>query len=101
LAIGERHQEIGELGVAVLLHEFRDIVTPAAAARLADDPERRRSNVGQGECAVAGHMWRPDEMPLLDLALRLGGNAADLFSKQPNPPKWAKTLITGYLLDRG
>jgi hypothetical protein len=39
-------------------------------------------------------------MPLLDLALRVGGNAADLFSKQPNPPKWAKTLITRYSLDR-
>ena len=55
MAIGERHKEIGELGVAVLLHEFRDIVTPAAAARLANDGERRRTNVGQSERAVARH----------------------------------------------
>jgi hypothetical protein len=32
--------------------------------------------------------------------LLLRGNAADLFSKQPNPPKWAETLITRYSLDR-
>jgi hypothetical protein len=39
---------IAELGVTVLLHELRDAVAPAPAARLAGDRERRLANVRQG-----------------------------------------------------
>ena len=36
-AVGERLEQIGQLGVAVLFHEPRHVVGPAPAARLADD----------------------------------------------------------------
>src|SRR5271166_1055743 len=52
-AVGERLQQIGQLGVAVPFHEARHIIGLATAARLADDRQRRVSHVGQGERAVA------------------------------------------------
>jgi hypothetical protein len=45
-------KQIGELGVAVLLHELRHAVAPAPAARLANDRERRPADVGQGRGAL-------------------------------------------------
>ena len=48
-AIGERLQQIGQLGVAVLFHEARHIVGPAAAAQLAEDRKRGVTKVGPDE----------------------------------------------------
>ena len=53
--VGERLEEIGELGVAMLLNELRHAVPPTTAARLANDSERRPADVGQGERAVSRH----------------------------------------------
>jgi hypothetical protein len=36
-AVGERLQQIGQLGVAVPIHEARHVVDPATAAGVADD----------------------------------------------------------------
>ena len=54
-AIGERLKQISQLGVAMLFHEPRHIVSPATAARLADDRQRGVAKVGQDERAVSGH----------------------------------------------
>ena len=43
-AIGERLKQIGQLGVAVLLHEPRHIAGPTSAARLANYRQRRTAN---------------------------------------------------------
>jgi hypothetical protein len=53
--------QIGQLGVAVPFRKARDIVGSATAARLADDRQRRVTNVGQGERAVARYGSRPHE----------------------------------------
>jgi hypothetical protein len=55
-AVGERLQQIGQLGIPVLFHEARHLVGPAAAARLANDRQRRLSHVGQSERTVARHL---------------------------------------------
>jgi hypothetical protein len=54
-AIGERLKQIGQLGVAMLLHERRHAVGAAPAARLADDRQRAVTKVGQDDRAVARH----------------------------------------------
>ena len=54
-AVGEEAKEIGQLRVAVGLHEPRDAVAPAPAARLANDGQRRGADVGQDDRAIAGH----------------------------------------------
>ena len=55
-AIGEHHEQLGQLGVgATLSDESLEGVAPAPAAPLADDGERRASNVGQNSRAIAGH----------------------------------------------
>ncbi len=58
-AIGERLQQIGQLGVAVPFHEARHIMGPAPAARLADDRQRLLAKVGQDVCAIARHRAHP------------------------------------------
>ena len=56
LAIGERHEQIGQLCVGTPRRdETGDVIAPMPAASLADDRERRFANVGQGERAVARH----------------------------------------------
>jgi hypothetical protein len=48
VTIGEDHLEVGQLHVgAVLGDETLDIVAPSSAAQLADDGERRFTDVGQ------------------------------------------------------
>jgi hypothetical protein len=70
-AIGQRLQQIGQLGVAMLFHEPRHVVGAVPTARLADDCELRRPEVRQCECAVSGHcdFGRPLYRPS---ALRVG-----------------------------
>ena len=56
VAIGERHEQISQLGVGALRgDETGDVVVPIPAASLASDRERRLADVGQGEGAVTGH----------------------------------------------
>ena len=45
LAVGQRQKQVGELGVAVLIHEFGYGIAPAPAARLADERQRRGAKV--------------------------------------------------------
>jgi hypothetical protein len=46
LAIGERHEQFSQLGVAMLSYELIQLVAPAPPAPLAYDRERRLANVG-------------------------------------------------------
>jgi hypothetical protein len=59
--------QIGQLRVAVLHHEFRNVIAPAPAARIAHDLERGAADVGQGERAVARHASTPLKRGILDL----------------------------------
>ena len=55
LAIGERHQEFGQLGVGAMRgDEPGDVVAPMPAAPLADDGDRRLADVGQGSGSRRG-----------------------------------------------
>ena len=72
-AIGERHEQIGQLGVGTMhgaelldasacphagvpsVSDLRQPITPVPAAQPADDGECRLADVGQGKRAVAGH----------------------------------------------
>jgi hypothetical protein len=57
-ALGSRRarQEVGQLGVgAILGNEPLEVVAPAPSPRLADDRERRRADLGQGQRTVARH----------------------------------------------
>ena len=45
LAVGKRHDQLGQLGVAVLLDKPRHTVAPVPIARLADNRERRREDI--------------------------------------------------------
>ena len=45
LAVGQRHDQLGQLGVAVLLDKPRHTVAPVPIARLADNRERRREDI--------------------------------------------------------
>jgi len=59
LAVGQRQKQVGELGVAVLIDEPRNSVSPAPAARLADDRQRADSEeAGQAFRQEAGHRFR-------------------------------------------
>jgi hypothetical protein len=51
-AVGQRRQQIGGFGGAMLPHEPLDIVSPAPPARFAVDHERRLANVGQRQRAM-------------------------------------------------
>ena len=44
-AIRQGHEQLSQLGVAVLRHQPLDIVLPAPSARLTDDRQRRPANV--------------------------------------------------------
>ena len=55
---GQGHEQLGQLGVAMLFHEPRHIVGPAPAARLADDRQGGVTKVGQGDRAVSRHPLR-------------------------------------------
>ena len=65
LAIGERHQEPGQLSVGTVRgDETGDAVAPMPAAPLAAYGERRLADVGQGQRTVSGHLRRiAEEMP--------------------------------------
>jgi hypothetical protein len=45
LAVGQRQKQVGELGIAVLIHESGCGIAPAPAGRLADDRQRRGAKV--------------------------------------------------------
>jgi hypothetical protein len=67
VAVGQRHQEIGQLGVgAVLCDEPFDIVAPAPSARLAENRERGFANIGQGDRAVG---WPCEQIAIRDHGL--------------------------------
>jgi hypothetical protein len=53
--VRERLQQVGQLRVAVDLHQPRHAVAPAPAARLTDDRECWPSDIGQDERAIARH----------------------------------------------
>jgi hypothetical protein len=53
-AIGQGHEQLGQLGVAMLLEEPRHGVAPSPGARLAYNRRRRGANVRQRERAVVG-----------------------------------------------
>ena len=44
LAVGQRRQQVGELGVAVLGHELLQAIAPAPAVRLTRERERKRTS---------------------------------------------------------
>src|SRR5580704_138197 len=44
-AIGQGHEQLGQLGVAMLLDKPRHTVAPVPIARLADNRERRREDI--------------------------------------------------------
>ena len=54
LAVGERHQQVRQLRVAVLLDEPRHRIAPAPAAGFTDNRERRGAKVRQ-RGVVSGH----------------------------------------------
>ena len=54
-AIGECHQQVGQLGVAMLLEELCHGVATAPGARAADDRQRRPANIRQSKRAISGH----------------------------------------------
>jgi hypothetical protein len=78
-AVRERHEEVGQLRVAMLLDEPRDVVAPASAARLAHERQGRLTDVGQGDRAVPRHGFEPTrtkpEAPMKQAA-ELGGERA-------------------------
>jgi len=56
LAIGEGHEQLGQLGVGAMRgDEPLDIVAPVPTASLAPDRKRRLADVGQDEQSVVGH----------------------------------------------
>ena len=58
--VGERHQEVGQLGVGAMLgNEHLDALTPAPPARVAQDRERRGANVAR---FASRSMGRSDAM---------------------------------------
>ena len=54
-AVGECHQQVGQLGVAMLVEELCHGVASAPIARSAGDRARRRANVRKGKRAVSRH----------------------------------------------
>jgi hypothetical protein len=54
-AVGELLQEIGQLRVAVLLHEPRHVVVREPVAGRADDRQARPADIGEGKRAIARH----------------------------------------------
>ena len=71
-ALDDFNEQVGQLGVAMTLHESGDIVTSPVPARLTDNADRQLSEIGESERAVADH--RPDRitMPRRPLAADLG-----------------------------
>jgi hypothetical protein len=80
-AVGEHLKQIGQLRIAVLLHELRNAVAPAPTAGLADNRERRLPNVGQGDRAVAGHYCCG-----LRLAVEKLASSVDVAAPSRQPP---------------
>jgi hypothetical protein len=67
VAVGQRHKEIGQLGVgAALCDEPFDIVAPAPSARLAEDGQRGFANIGQGDRPVG---WLCEKIAIRDHGL--------------------------------
>ena len=67
VAVGQRHKEIGQLGVPVPRYdEPFDIVAPAPSARLAEDGQRGFTNIGQGDRPVG---WLCEQIAIRDHGL--------------------------------
>ena len=54
-AVGQGHQQVGQLCVAMLLKELCHGVATAPGARAADDRQRRPANIRQSKRAISGH----------------------------------------------
>jgi hypothetical protein len=54
-AVRQGHEQLGQLGVAVLRYQPRDVISPAAPAWLANDRQRLLADVREGE----GYSLRP------------------------------------------